>query len=317
MSRTRKQTFRGVLVALVILFLLVSARWVFLHTIYEAPAEAPAPRAAAVPAPAPAPPPAPVIHEAVVESVVGRVERNLPAGWTNVSVGDRLRADDSLRTSRGAKTALRIGDNSRLTVTEGSQLTIRELTEQVHRFRVRGNVFVDYKPDGERVLRIENDENGAVAEAREARFSVLSTGTSLAIATETGSVDLKSKDQTIHVASGEEAFARAGEAPRPSAPIPTEVLLKVANAAGAGASFCADVEGSAEAGSEVLVDGQPVELDENGRFSLRVPRAAGKRLVRVETRDPSGRSKTSEIPCVADPARIKDLAIRWKRSRSP
>ena len=253
----------------------------------------------------------------MVESVTGRVERNMADGWANVTVGDRLRADDSLRTSRGAKTALRIGDNSRLTVTEGSQLTIRELTEQVHRIKVRGNVFVDYKPDGKRVLRIENEENGAVAEAREARFSVLSTGTSLAIATETGSVDLKSKDQVIHVASGEEAFARAGEAPRPSAPIPTGVLLKVANAAAAGASFCADVEGSAEAGSEVLVDGQPVELDEQGRFSVRVPRAAGKRIVQVETRDASGRSKTSEVPCVADPARIKDLAIRWKRSRSP
>jgi len=316
MSRTRKQTFRAVLVALLVLLLLGGARWVFLHTIYEPPVEAPAPQAAA-PVPLPAPAPAPVVQEAVVESVTGRVERNMADGWANVTVGDRLRADDSLRTSRGAKTALRIGDNSRLTVTEGSQLTIRELTEQVHRIKVRGNVFVDYKPDGKRVLRIENEENGAVAEAREARFSVLSTGTSLAIATETGSVDLKSKDQVIHVASGEEAFARAGEAPRPSAPIPTGVLLKVANAAAAGASFCADVEGSAEAGSEVLVDGQPVELDEQGRFSVRVPRAAGKRIVQVETRDASGRSKTSEVPCVADPARIKDLAIRWKRSRSP
>ena len=316
MSRTRKQAFRGVLVALLALLLLGGARWVFVHTIYEPAAEAPVPHAA-VPAPLPSPASAPVVHEAIVESVSGRVERNRPDGWANVSVGDRLRADDSLRTSRGAKTALRIGENSRLTVTEGSQLTIRELTEQVHRIKVRGNVFVDYKPDGQRVLRIENEDNGAVAEAREARFSVLSTGTSLAIATESGSVDLKSKDEIIHVASGEEAFARAGEAPRPTAPIPTEVLLKVANAAAAGASFCADVEGSAEGGSEVLVDGQRVELDQQGRFSLRVPRAAGKRVVQVETRDASGRSKTSEVPCVADPARIKDLAIRWKRSRSP
>ena len=316
MSGTRKQTFRGVLVVLLVLLGFAGARWVFLRTIYEPPvAEAPAPRAV-VPA-TPAPLPAPVPPEAVVESITGRVERNLAEGWTDVAVGDHLRADDSLRTSRGAKTALRIGDNSRLTVTEGSQLIIRELTEQVHRFTVRGNVFVDYKPDGQRVLRIENDDSGTVAEAREARFSVLSTGTSLAIATESGSVDLKSKDQTIHVSSGEEAFARAGEAPGPSAPIPTQVLLKVANAAAAGGALCADVEGTAPAGSEVLLDGQPVELDEKGHFSLRVPRSPGKRLVLVETRDASGRARTSEVACVPDPARIKDLAIRWKRSRSP
>jgi hypothetical protein len=307
-----------VAIGLLVLLGFAGARWVFLHTIYESPAEAPAPRAA-VPAPAPAPAPAPVVvPEAVVESLSGRVERNRADGWTDVSVGDRLRADDSLRTSRGAKTALRIGDNSRLTVTEGSQLTIRELTEQVHRFTLRGNVFVDYKPDGKRVLRIENEgTGGAVAEAREARFSVLSTGISLAIATESGSVDLKSHDETIHVATGEEAFARTGEAPHATAPIPTEVLLKVANAAAAGASLCADVEGTAPAGSEVLVDGQPVETDDKGHFSLRVPRVTGKRMVLVETRDPSGRTRTSEVPCVPDPARIKDLAIRWTRSRAP
>src|SRR5207237_10915511 len=83
MSRTRKQTFRGALVALLILLLLAGARWVFLQTIYEPPVEAAVARAAA-PAPLPAPPPAPVVHEAVVESVSGRVERNLPDGWTNV-----------------------------------------------------------------------------------------------------------------------------------------------------------------------------------------------------------------------------------------
>ena len=47
MSRTRKQTFRAVLVALLVLLLLGGARWVFLHTIYEPPVEAPAPQAAA------------------------------------------------------------------------------------------------------------------------------------------------------------------------------------------------------------------------------------------------------------------------------
>jgi hypothetical protein len=70
-------------------------------------------------------------------------------------------------------------------------------------------------------------------------------------------------------------------------------------------------------GSEVVVDGQPIDLDDRGRFSIRVPRSPGKRLVTVETRDASGRTKKSEVPCVADAARIKDLAIRWKRSRSP
>ena len=55
---SRKQTLRGLLVALLVLLGFGGARWVFLRTIYEAPvAEAPAPRAVvpATPAPLPAP----------------------------------------------------------------------------------------------------------------------------------------------------------------------------------------------------------------------------------------------------------------------
>jgi ferric-dicitrate binding protein FerR (iron transport regulator) len=252
-------------------------------------------------------------EEAVVEAVVGPVQRNAGGTWASLVVGDRLHPDDSLRTGKGASTALRIDDRSRLTIQESSQVTIRELTERLHRFKLtRGRVAVDYKPDGERVLRIENESSDAVAETREARFSVLSTGTSLAIATESGAVQLKAEDHAVLVAAGEQAFAQAGAPPSAPAAIPTDVLLKVANAAAQGTSLCADIEGTAEPGAEVLVDGEPAHLDARGRFSVRVPKTSARKLVRVAMRMASGLERVEQVPCTPE---ISEMSIRWKRGR--
>src|SRR5438093_921848 len=82
------------------------------------------------------------IAEAIVEAVSGPVQRSTSRGdWAALSTGERLRADDSLRTGKGASTDLRIGNQARLTVTESSQLTIREITDKLHRFELsRGRV---------------------------------------------------------------------------------------------------------------------------------------------------------------------------------
>jgi hypothetical protein len=302
-----RRDLRLLLQIVLVAVLLLGAAGASFHRWVEQPGGEPIPPAAGSLAPAVA------REEAVVESVSGSVQRSAGTGWARVAVGDRLRADESVRTGRGASTALRIDEKSRLTVQETTQLTIRELTERVHRFKLtRGRVAIDYKPNGERVLRIENEGSDAVAEAREARFSILSTGTSVAIATESGSVKLKSAHRIVRIDAGEQAMARAGAAPTAAAPIPTEVLLKVANAAASGTTLCADVEGTVANGAEVLVDGQPATVDAQGRFSVRVPRTRDKKLVLVATRDAAGHERRQEIPCTPE---IDAMSIRWKRSR--
>ena len=273
--------------------------------------------------PAPPPPAAHVaeeakVDEAIVVAVVGDVVRLSPNGGTSaLAAGQRLRADDSVRTGRGGRTDLQLGARSRITVAEGTQLMVREITEKLHRFRLtRGRIAVDYQADGVRLLRIESADGGAVAETQGARFGVLSTGTAVAIATATGEVNLTSQHKTR---AGTQSFAAAGKPPSGAEPIPAKLLLKVADAAAAAAqdreSLCAEVEGTAPAGSEVLVDGAPAAVAEDGRFRVRVPAAADKKDVTVAIRDAGGRETIRTVPCGgrANIPPIKDIAIRWRK----
>lgn len=283
---------------------LAAAGWVFARTVYRAPPDL----RGAMPKSASG-----AVDEAIVEAVSGPVQRSTSAGdWAALAAGEHLRADESLRTGHGARTDLRIGDRARLTVTESSQLTIREISASLHRFQLtRGRVKADYQPDAKRVLRIESA--GGVVESRGARFSVLSTGTTVAIATDTGAVTLRAPEGTVEVREGQQAVATPGRPPSASEPIPASVLLKVANAAAATDGICATVEGVAPPGAEVTVDGRAAALEPDGRFRVPVQRAADGREVLVALRDAAGREETRKVRCVDPPARIRDFAIHWRK----
>jgi hypothetical protein len=249
---------------------------------------------------------------AEVVSVKGEVQRRGPDGaWRGVVLGDRLQAEESIRTSRGSAAALAVGQRSRLAVAEGTQLTVRELTAAVHRLQLsRGHVAVDYQPDGRRVLRIENDGGGAVAETRGARFSVLSSGVALAVATETGAVTLTSAGRSEEVPAGAQSVAFAGAAPSPAAAPPIDLLLKVARGGDAGLP-CSTVQGRATPGAEVEVDGEPAAVDRDGRFTARVTPREGRVLVSVVARDASGRVLEHKVGCAPVEPRIDDFAVKW------
>jgi hypothetical protein len=303
----RRSTSRLALESGVVLCaVLAAAWWIFSRSVYRTPPDlgtAAPPRVASSPA----------LDEAIVEAVSGQVQRSTARGdWAALSAGERLRADDSLRTGKGASTDLRIGGRAHLTVTESSQLTIREISDKVHRFQLsKGRVKADYLPDPQRLLRIE--ASGGVVEAHGARFSVLSTGTAVAIATDAGAVTLRDDQGAVEVRAGQQAVALQGHPPSASEPIPAEVLLKVANAAVAADGLCATVEGVAPAGAEVTVNGAPVPVAADGQFRVPVPRASDRHEVLVALRDAAGREETRKVQCVDPPARIRDLSIRWRK----
>ncbi|MBS2021894.1 MAG: FecR domain-containing protein [Deltaproteobacteria bacterium] len=323
MAKGRDDSMRRTLaVALLLTVLVLACAFVlFKRTVYEPTAPPPMASTPVVPAPVVAPAaPAIANEEAVVLAVAGPVLRARAKGdWTRLVPGDRLRADESVRTGKGGRTELRVGADSNLAVTESTQVTIRELTTAVHRFKLdRGRLAVDYKPSGERVLKIESEGNTAVAETKGARFSVLSNGSTLAVATETGSVNLGAAGQQVAVPEGQSAFVRTGESP--SAPVavpalPVALLLKVAESLPAeNETLCARVTGVASPGSEVTVDGVPAPLDREGHFNVAVPRKPRtKTAVLVAMRDVSGREQNRSVPCsVLDPS-IDNMNIRWRK----
>jgi hypothetical protein len=269
--------------------------------------------------PAAPPPVIAAAYDASVAEVVGRLERRLATGgWTVVPEGSRLQADDTIRTGAGGRASLVIGTGSRLTVAGGTQLTVRELTAAAQRLRLtRGLVTVDAEQNGSRVLVIES-EGGAVARAERARFTVLSTDTSMAIVTETGAVRLESAGASIDVPAGQQSVAVRGSAPRLLGPLSVALLLKVANAARPGAEVCAIVEGTVAPGSEVSVEGKPVVVGPEGRFVARVRRRPGAKDALVVTRDPAGRAAERKVPCVPPAAEhdVSDLTVRWQNANA-
>lgn len=294
-------------VAALIAAVLLTALLVFRLGIYEPPRARLAPAAPAAPQAGPV--------QAVVLSVQGEVERGRDGtAWSAVEPGQTVHPDDLLRTGAHGHTDLAIGQKSRLSIGESSEVSVRELTEMVHRFRLtRGRMAAEYDREGDRVLRVEDGAGEAVAEAKAARFSLLSTGTGIAVATASGAVNLSARRQTVQVTAGEQSFVPRGAAPAVPAPIPTAVLLKVANAmAGSSQTLCAEIDGRAAPSSDVTVDGAAVEVAADGSFHASVPRTRGKHSVRVAIRDPAGREKTHAVPCSPLPATIDDMAIRWK-----
>ncbi len=250
-----------------------------------------------------------------VVEVEGVLERRVgESGWAAVAPGDRLQAEDAIRTPAGGHAVLAIGDASRIDVTERTELSVREITSAVQRLRLaRGRITLDHQADGARVLVVESERGDAVARTNGARFSILSTGAALSVATESGVVRLESGGAKVDVAAGQQSIAVRGAPPSRVAPIPVEVLLRVgAAAAPRDPRLCAVVQGRVEAGSEVLVDGRPVEVGPDGRFEARVPRASGKQHARVVTRDVTGRTVQRTVPCMAPPgAEVTDFAVRW------
>lgn len=266
------------------------------------------------PAPAVAPPPAAPAPVAKVIRIAGAPERTAAdRSWATVKAGDVLGVDDAIRTRPRESVEVALGERSRFVVAEGSELAIRELSAAVHRLRLsRGRISVDYEADGSRVLRVESERGDAMAEAASARFSVLASGVSFAVATQTGVVNLRSQDVIVAVAEGQQAVARAGAPPGPASAVPAEVLLKVAAASRLdGRGRCAAVEGRAWPGAEVRADGVAVPTDRSGAFRAEFTAAATRRRRLVLTvRDAAGRTRTREVPCDVDGASI---SVEWRR----
>lgn len=255
------------------------------------------------------------LEQVQVIAVRGQVERQVKEQeWTALTVGQSLAPGDSLRTDAQGQADLDFGGNSKVTVTQSTGLEVRELSRAVQRLRLsRGRVAVAFGHNGERVLRIEDETGKAVAETRGASFSVMANGQALAVATVTGTVNLKVGDAAVDVGPGQRSTATAGQAPSAVTALPLEVLLKIAATAQPG--LCANVNGRAEPGAEVTVEGERVELADDGRFHRAVLRRAGLSSVKVSVREVDGRVREQVVACAVEPpARVERMKIEFHGS---
>lgn len=239
--------------------------------------------------------------------------RGAEQAWTDLSVGVALEKDDRVQTGAGARVTLGVGAGSKLEIADRAELRVGASTSSNRTFKlVRGRIAVEYKESG-RKLRIESADGSAAAETEEGVFAVLSTGTAVAVATKTGSVDLSTGGTAVAVRAGEQSVAAGGAVSRPRT-IPLDVLLKVVDP-GCRVQREAFIvlSGRTAPGAAVRANGAQADIDAQGRFSVRVPLRVGKNDILVVTEDVAGHRKTKKFPCITvDPgAPIKKIDIKW------
>lgn len=250
-----------------------------------------------------------------VVSITGDATHSSEASedWKALNVGETLASDNKVKTGDNSKVTFRIGEKSKLELAERGELTVGDVTDDDRRLKLnKGRLSVEYKKEDKRLL-IENQDGSAVAETEEGTFSILSTGTTVAVATKTGSVNLMSGEDKVTVNPGEQSVAKGGVVSKP-APIPLSVMLRVVDP---GCRVQREkfvvLKGKVTPGSSVTANGTSADVAINGGFSVRVPLRVGKNNIKVVTEDPSGRRAKRNFPCITvDPsASIEKIDIRW------
>ena len=325
MIAARATLLRPVLLYLAVTALVAVAAWAAMGSVARAPAQAAPPAQ-----PMRAPQPALLSHADAVDplgpttrvwvtGVHGTVER-AGAGtsrWAPVSDGAELGVDDSLRTAQGASADLQVGDRSRIGIAERSEMTVREISRSLHRFKLeRGRVSAHYGSDGARVLRIEG-EDGSVVETRQGDVGVMDTGTALAVAAQSGSATLTAAGQTVEIDAGRQAVVQRDSLPGAAEPIPVQVLLRLADAERPlPGDRTALVKGATSPGARVWVNGTPAAVDGTGRFSAHIPVHQGTNRVVARVEDVLGRSARRVLPpiVIERSGQVDDLSIRWGRA---
>ncbi|MDJ0765243.1 MAG: FecR domain-containing protein [Myxococcota bacterium] len=250
-----------------------------------------------------------------VISITGQAERvaNEQVRTSALSVGESLTTDDRVKTGDNSRLMLRFGEKSKIELAERGELSVGSVSPDDRRFKLyQGRITVELEKS-DQSLRVENSDGSVVAQSEEGIFTVLNTGTTVAVATRTGSVDLSSGGETVAVTSGQQSVAARGIPSKP-APIPADVMLRVVDP---GCRVQRErhvvLRGRTTPGSALSANGTPVELREDGRFSVRVPLKIGKNNIAVVTEDPAGRRAQKTFPCITvDPsAPIREINIKW------
>jgi hypothetical protein len=257
------------------------------------------------------------IPHLTVAEMNGSAERRAVGSsmWTPVHSGDKLAADESLRTAKDATVRLEVDENSRIELAGRSELGVKELTETVHQIDlVLGKIDIDYDESENRLLKITaSDDGDAVAETNRAKFVVQNVDGELTVAAKMGKVKLTARAETVVVEP--ETFSRVskGNAPMKPEPIPLDVLLKVANPTRiTNREKATVISGKTNVGAMLEVNDVPAEVDESGRFRVTVPLSLGQNEVDVVSTTAWGSAK-KRLPIinVSTSAEITDAKVKW------
>jgi FecR-like protein len=250
-------------------------------------------------------------HDALVVSADPGVERRGSGAWVRAKAGDALDVTDSIRAGEGASAEIALGPGTRITLAERSEVTVRELTAAAQRVGLlRGRIGVDVRPDGTRVLRVEDQTGTVAARGASGRFGVVARGDGLAIASSEGRVTVESAGESVDVPAGAETVAWRGAAPLPPRPVPRDVVLRVARRIEERrTSVCLVLH--VDVAAELFIDGEAVAIPPDGSVAVRLPHGSDRREVDVLLRHAGGAVERRRMPCWRDEGDVSTLEVKW------
>lgn len=221
------------------------------------------------PAPSPAPPaPAPAFEVAEVEGVV-EVRRG--DAWMALARGERVEANAVIRTGDRGRATLKNPQGDELYLRERVVLEVGVLSQTVTELRLtRGKVRAQAAPGTER-LQITSGGARAVG-AGGTRFTVYADPRgAVAVATEDGEVKVLAAGREVTVGRAHKTYVAPGQPPTDPVAIPDEVFVSVAWPRGEVHATSVTLKGRTTPGTQVAVNGQPVEVEDDGSFTAQVP----------------------------------------------
>lgn len=265
------------------------------------------------------PPPDPVQGElpappgdAVVVAADPGVERTVArGGWAPARPGDALAVADTIRTGSAGTAEIALGRGSHVTVSQGTEVTVRELTAAVQRVGLlRGRIGVNIEADGTRVVRVEDAASAIRVSASAGRLGVLATRNSLAVAAQEGRAVLESGGRAVEIDAGHQSTAWRGAPPAAPAPIPRALLMRVVHALDERRAGICNVQ-QVDLAAEVTVNGATVETPADGRLVIRVAPRDRSRGADVVVRHASGAVERRRVRCWKDEADVTGMEVRW------
>ncbi|MBN2804918.1 MAG: FecR domain-containing protein [Deltaproteobacteria bacterium] len=258
----------------------------------------------------------PLKSKIVVKEVEGTVfKKSGSNSWFPVKPGDSLSVDNFIRTENDSRALFSLGSSSTVELSQNAEIEVRELKGAVERLGlIKGRAFVDYKKSGQKVLKIENKDGTVVASVDKGKFVMMNSGKIVAVATTTGNVDLTAAGKTVKVGEGKESISFDGSAPLSPYDIRKSSLLKItAGNCTLTGKTTAVVRGTAPIGSEVFVDEKMVDINERGRFFVKIDITAASAFSYITVKDALGHVNTNRLKCINRQAKasIREVNIDW------
>lgn len=252
------------------------------------------------------PPPAAAAATAVVRvvrvsAVAGKaVRRHAGGAPAPLRVGDVLSADDVVRTEEGGTATLDVGGVADVQVAARTQVSIGALTETLSKVQLAdGRIAATVHGGAARSLEVDAPSAGAVANARDGEFSMLSAGTQLSVATRAGEVVLSARGRSVRIGSGQLSVVERDRPPTEPQAIPASLFLKLGAARPLiQRAKTTTVFGATTPGAVVSINGVRVAADAKGEFTSTIPLKEGPNNIAVESGDVLGRSERAAWPRV-------------------